>query len=468
VCGELVSGLPRRDDKERAMTGSTDRSAEADVVVVGGGLAGLITARELSRTGLSVVVLEARERLGGRAFTDHRLGRDLEIGGNWLHWVQPHVWAEVTRYGLAVARGPRPEEAYWLAGDEVRQGTLDEFMQLIDPGMRRLLADTMRIIPRPDDPTAAPELAEADQYNVQDKLDELQLSVDEYYANEAAWVGHFNAPLADGAFASALRWTAATAGSWHLMHEASAVFRLAGGTKALVAAVAADTDADIRTGAEVRRIEHDPDGARVHLADGQVIAARRAVLTLPQNILGDLDVSPPLNEGKLAASREKTASRGTKVWIRVRGPITPFFAYSRAAEPLSVVRTEYIGDDDAVLVGFGADSTRLDVTDRDAVQRALTVWRDDLEVLEVTGHDWMSDPYSRETWLMNRPNQVTRYLTAQQAPEGVLHFAGSDIANLWAGFFDGAIETALRAAREITGELVPSHPRTAARVGTAT
>jgi monoamine oxidase len=454
VCGELVSGLPRRDDKERAMTGSTDRSAEADVVVVGGGLAGLITARELSRTGLSVVVLEARERLGGRAFTDHRLGRDLEIGGNWLHWVQPHVWAEVTRYGLAVTRGPRPEEAYWLAGDEVRQGTLDEFMQLIDPGMRRLLADTMRIIPRPDDPTAAPELAEADQYNVQDKLDELQLSVDEYFA--------------DGAFTSALRWTAATAGSWHLMHEASAVFRLAGGTKALVAAVAADTDADIRTGAEVRRIERDPDGARVHLADGQVIAARRAVLTLPQNILGDLDVSPPLNEGKLAASREKTASRGTKVWIRVRGPITPFFAYSRAAEPLSVVRTEYIGDDDAVLVGFGADSTRLDVTDRDAVQRALTVWRDDLEVLEVTGHDWMSDPYSRETWLMNRPNQVTRYLTAQQAPEGVLHFAGSDIANLWAGFFDGAIETALRAAREITGELVPSHPRTAARVGTAT
>jgi monoamine oxidase len=279
-------------------------------------------------------------------------------------------------------------------------------------------------------------------------------------------VGHFNAPLTDGGFTSALRWTAATAGSWHLMHEASAVFRLAGGTKALVAALAADTDADIRTGAEVRRIEHDANGARVQLSDGRTVTARRVVLTLPQNILGDLDVTPPLNEGKLAASREKTASRGTKVWIRVRGPITPFFAYSRAAEPLSVIRTEYIGDDDAVLVGFGADSTRLDVTDRDAVQRALTVWRDDLEVLETTGHDWMSDPYSRETWLMNRPNQVTRYLAAQQASEGVLHFASSDIANLWAGFIDGAIESALRTAREITRALGPDNSRTAARVGT--
>lgn len=54
---------------------------EADVVVVGGGVAGLITARELSRTRLGVVVPDARERLGGRAFVDHRLGRNLEIGG---------------------------------------------------------------------------------------------------------------------------------------------------------------------------------------------------------------------------------------------------------------------------------------------------------------------------------------------------------------------------------------------------
>ncbi|WP_433868956.1 flavin monoamine oxidase family protein [Saccharopolyspora sp. CA-218241] len=426
---------------------------KADVVVVGGGIAGLITARELGRQGVRVAVLEARDRLGGRVWTDHRLGRDLELGGTWLHWVQPHAWAEVTRYGLEVTRGPRPEEAYWLAGDEVRSGTLDAFMELIDPGMRRLLDGTMRWIPRPDAPTAAPGLASVDGFSVQDKLDELDLPVEEYRANEAAWVGHFNAPLQDGAFTSALRWTAATGGSWHLMHEASAVFRLASGTRSLVEAIVADTRADFRTSTEVRHVEHRPDGAAVTTAAGERIEAGRVVLTLPQNILGGLAVEPELSAGKRAASEEGTASRGVKIWIRVRGPIAPFFAYSSAAHPLSVARTEHVGDDDAVLVSFGADSRRISPHDIDAVREALRVWRDDLEVLEVTGHDWMADPHSRETWLMQRPHQLTRYSEAQRRPEGVLHFASSDNATVWAGFIDGAIESGLRVAREIGADL---------------
>ncbi|TDD89191.1 FAD-dependent oxidoreductase [Saccharopolyspora karakumensis] len=428
-------------------------SEETDVVIVGGGVAGLITARELGRKGLRVTVLEARDRLGGRVWTDHRLGRDLEIGGTWLHWVQPHAWAEVTRYGLEVTRGPRPEEAYWLAGDEVRTGTLDGFMELIDPGMRRLLEGTMEWIPRPDKPLSNPELSSVDGFSVQDKLDELDLPVEEYRANEAAWVGHFNAPLEDGAFASALRWTSATAGSWHLMHEASAVFRLASGTRSLVRAIVADTDADIRTSTEAARVEHDTDGAVVTTTAGDQIHTKRVVLTLPQNLLGDLDVSPGLCSEKRAATKEGTASKGVKVWIRVRGPIKPFFAYSSASHPLSVVRTEFLGDDDAVLVSFGADSRRISSNDRDAVAEALRVWRDDLEVLEVTGHDWMADPYSRETWLMQQPHQLTRYFAAQQRAEGVLHFAGSDYANVWAGFIDGAIESGHRVAREITTDL---------------
>ncbi|MGF9660719.1 NAD(P)/FAD-dependent oxidoreductase [Arthrobacter crystallopoietes] len=426
---------------------------QTDIVVIGAGLAGLITARELGNRGHKVVVLEARDRLGGRLWTDHRLGRKLEIGGNWLHWTQPHVWAEVTRYGLELSRGPRSEETYWLAGDEVRRGNLDDFMELINPGMTRLLEDTMKWLPRPDAPLTNPDLAEVDQYNLQEMLDKLDLSKDERNANEAAWVGHFNAPLDQCAYVNALRWTAGASGHWHLMHEASAIFRLKDGNDTLPKAIAEDSGADIRLSAPVTAVRHDSEGATVAYGDGREIQAKKVVITLPQNILHKLDVQPALSDGKLAASRERTASQGVKAWIRVKGPIKPFFAYSAQDKPLSVIRTEFVSDTDAVLVGFGADSNRIDVTDRDQVQEAIKVWRDDLEVLEVAGHQWMADEYAEETWQIQRPGQLTKYHRDQQASEGALHFASGDIANIWAGFFDGAIESGLRAARNINSEL---------------
>ncbi|MEO6826581.1 MAG: NAD(P)/FAD-dependent oxidoreductase [Microbacteriaceae bacterium] len=426
---------------------------EADVVIVGGGIAGLIAGRDLSSTGLSVVILEARDRLGGRVWTDRRLGRDLEMGGTWLHWVQAHSWSEINRYGLGITRGPRSEETFWLAGDQVRHGNLDDFMAVIDNGMTRIVSEAMQRIPRPDTPVSVPGLADVDGYSLQEMLDRLDLSVEERNANEAAWVGHFNAPLKYCAYTNALRWAAATAGSWRVMHEASAIYRLTDGTKALVDAIVADSTAEIRTGASVRSIRHDGAGAEIGYGDGRLIRARRVVITVPQNLISGLDIVPALSPGKLAPSVEKTASRGVKVWIRVRGPIKPFFAYSSQRHPLAVVRTEYLGEDDAVLVAFGADATKIDVTDAGAVAAALRVWRDDLEVLEVTGHNWMADEYSAETWLVQQPGQLTKYLLDQQAQQGVLHFASGDIANIWAGFIDGAIESGARVARTVAAEL---------------
>jgi len=424
-----------------------------DVVVIGAGLAGLVTARELGNRGHKVVVLEARDRIGGRLWTERRLGQNLELGGNWLHWTQPHAWAEVTRYGLEASRGPRSEETYWFAGNEVRRGTIEDFMNLIDPGMTALLQDTVKWIPRPDAPLANPDLAEVDQYNLQEMLDKLDLSEDERNANEAAWVGHFNAPLDQCAYVNALRWTAGSSGHWHLMHEASAIYRLKDGNDTLANAIADDARAEIRLDSPVTSIRHDGTGATVAYGQGQEIRAAKVVLTLPQNILHKLDITPALSEGKLAPSRERTASQGVKAWIRVKGPIKPFFAYSHQQAPLSVIRTEFVGEHDAVLVGFGADATRIDVTDKDQVQDAVNLWRDDLEVLEVTGHQWGEDPYAEETWQIQRPGQFTTYHAAQQASEGALHFASGDIANIWAGFFDGAIESGLRAAREIHAEV---------------
>ena len=80
----------------------------ADVAIVGGGFAGVTAARELTLRGRTAVLVEARDRLGGRTHTVEHDGHVLELGGTWVHPIQPNVWAEITRYGLDVEAMPVP------------------------------------------------------------------------------------------------------------------------------------------------------------------------------------------------------------------------------------------------------------------------------------------------------------------------------------------------------------------------
>ncbi|WP_347038801.1 FAD-dependent oxidoreductase [Glutamicibacter halophytocola] len=140
---------------------------DTDVIVIGAGLAGATAARELGARGVDSIVLEARDRLGGRLYTEKRFGKYLELGGNWMHWTQPHVWAEITRYGLEADRLARAEETFWFANGEVRKGDLPGFMKLIDPGMEALVGNSGKLLPRPDLVADSEEFKEADQLTLQ-------------------------------------------------------------------------------------------------------------------------------------------------------------------------------------------------------------------------------------------------------------------------------------------------------------
>src|SRR5450631_707610 len=74
-------------------------SGDYDVIVIGGGFCGVTTARECRHAGYRVLLLEARNRLGGRTFTANFNGRPVDMGGTWVHWSQPHVWSEIRRSG---------------------------------------------------------------------------------------------------------------------------------------------------------------------------------------------------------------------------------------------------------------------------------------------------------------------------------------------------------------------------------
>lgn len=433
------------------MTESPD--ANVDVVVIGAGFAGLIAARELSNAGHTVLVLEARDRVGGRVWTANRLGHELELGGTWVHWVQPHTWAEMTRYGRSIVRSPPAEEARWLGADGApRVGSLDEFMSLIAPGQQLIIDRVNEAIPRGPDPTAG-GIAQLDSLSIADHLATLDLDQESRSANESVWVGHVNAPLTETGMSSAYRWVAATGGHWQLMHEASATYRVADGMSEWTRLIAESVQGEIRLDTRVVSVEQHASGATVTAADGTDVRTRFVVSTLPINAVSGIEFAPPLPDVWQRAGAETVASQGSKVWIKVRGRVRRFFGYATPEHPLSVLKSEFITDDASVLVGFGPDHTQLDVSDLSAVQAAVDTIRPGLEVLDAVTHDWMADPLSRTTWMTHRPGQLTRDHSALQEAHGVVHFATTDNANLWGGFIDGAIESGLREARLVIGRL---------------
>ncbi len=159
-------------------------------------------------------------------------------------------------------------------------------------------------------------------------------------------------------------------------------------------------------------------------------------VTVPLNTLGDIEFAPGLSALKQQAAAAGQATHGAKVWVQVRGDLPePLVAVAPDDRLLNYMHTEVVLDDGQILVGFGNDASVLDVTDPNAVAGPVRDLLGDVEIVAVGGHDWLADRFSRGTWCILRPGQLTDGMVeALQAREGRAHFAGDATADGWNGF----------------------------------
>ncbi|MGK3950862.1 flavin monoamine oxidase family protein [Microbacterium sp. I2] len=428
-----------------------------DVIVIGAGFAGLTAARELSHAGKRVAILEARDRVGGRTWLAERMGMDLELGGTWVHWTQPHVWAELRRYGIGLVPSPTPQDAYWWDGSRARVGTPSELLELLDHPNRLLLAGARDVFPQPFDALSSPRAAEIDGLSLRDQIDSLPLTPDQATLLRSFWTLNFNGRIDDAAFTQALRWAALANGDWKVMFEACASYKVAGGTSALAEAMLWDIDADVRFNADVQTITQEDSQVVVTSADGSVRTTDHVVVTIPLHALPRVAFTPPLSEEINGAVELGQLGLGTKIWFTIDGEHPAFVAFGGEDWPLNFFQSEYVRDGRTFVIGFGPDAGAIDPGDLDAIQEVLRRLMPHVRVVESAAHDWVADAFAHETWPMHRTGFLTRSLEALQRPQGRVLLAGSDVADGWCGFIDGAIDSGLKAARTVmqTAELAP-------------
>ncbi|MDV9188896.1 NAD(P)/FAD-dependent oxidoreductase [Streptomyces sp. SR27] len=424
-----------------------------DVIIVGAGLAGLIAARDLAEHGLAVMVLEARDRVGGRTWSRAFPGTDVTVDLG-AEWVAPEhhtaIMDEYARYGIELEDAEGTERDLWLLEGDVLHGTIPfdgAEREAFDAFTAGLAEQATALAAAP--PFTAPEGTDVP---LADLLAGLPPRVAGAFAAYAAsQMGALPAEYSALAVIEDLAALDSPAGDPQPADtfDPAAERRVKGGVGALAERIAASLADRVRLGSPVTAIEQGATETAVTLTDGTSHRARAVVVALPVNTLSDVAFAPPLPEDARRLAAEGHTGRAVKVIARTTG--VPADA-SASAWPPGIAGVYGIGPaasdtDETLTVCFGVAET-LDAADPQTVTAGLVYLYPQVRVVETYGHDWNADPYAKGAWAALRPGQWTLLATFQR-PHGRMVFAGSDISPVSHGFMDGAVVSGHQAARTV-------------------
>ncbi|WP_396897848.1 flavin monoamine oxidase family protein [Mycolicibacterium sp.] len=452
---------------------------ERDVVVIGAGISGLVTARRLVEAGHTVAVLEARDRVGGRTWSQTIDGEFFEIGGQWVSSDQDALKALLRELGKETFPRYRDGNSIYISGDGERREFRGDF-PVSDTTQQQiqLMVDALDELAAQIDASAPwnhPRAAELDgiQFStwlagLSDDAEAIRI-VDHYIA-----AGMLTKPSHCFSLLQAMLMVASAEKFEHLIDEGILLDeRVVGGMQSVSEQIAAELGAEVvHLATPVRRLQwaSNGDGAPgtvITTSDRVTVRSRFAVVAIPPNLYATIDYSPALPRPQQVAHQHHSMGLVIKAQAAYERPFwrdrglsgTGFASHERVCE---VYDNTVAGHDHGMLVGFivseRADETWALPEDRrrEAVLESFAAYfgEEALKPIAFYLSDWGSEEFTRGAYASSYDlGGLSRWGHLQNEPVGPVYFASSDIQGAGYLHVDGGVRIGTDTAARIGSAL---------------
>jgi len=449
-----------------------------DTIVVGGGISGLRTAQLLKQQGKKVLVLEANDRVGGRTKGKIVGTTQYDIGGQWIGPTQDRMYRIVKELGLEISPQYIKGIPYQFINNKLYRSLTQDipgclpYLQLPLLGFILFYIDYLSWQVPKDEPWKAKRAEEWDSYSLETWMRNswwCPTKATKTAVELIAWALLSTEP-SRVSFLWFLWFVRASGGINFLIstHGGAQQDKIKGGAVRVSQLLAEQLGDSVLLSSPVARISQSDDGCSVVTESGEVYHSAKVVIACSPTMAARIKYDPPMPGCRDALTQGYLMGHVIKTLTFYKDPFWKAKGLSgEGVSDLSVRLTFDASFPDEglhALVGFFLGDSALEWCDKSIDERKQEVVANFVKIfgdearnpVDYIENNWCIEPYVRGAYMaIPPPNLLTKLGPALRTPIGNIHFAGTETAQHWSGYMEGALEAAERVVQELSLDSLP-------------